>query len=245
MIRAQLEKLAFQKLKVQQITLLKQKLVGSIRGICKGAPGASIRNFQSNPLAIADTAKKNAGKIAEQTQERAKTAAIKGYDEKKSEDVVQDYDDVTVQGTTNLNVQVPKPKGSDKKAVIKKDNAALKMKLEGELAKMEAGEYRFFMRRSRLYDITRDPADKHDIGTVSAYFDLGPWVTHNTIEISELLRIEPVKYVISYLSEKYGTNRDMFPSETNQAPRTLDVKFLHKQWDWAKLMKQEKIDELA
>jgi hypothetical protein len=103
MIRSQLEKLAFQKLQVQQLALLKQKLVGSIRGICKGAPGASIRNFQSNPLAIADTARKNAGKIAEQTQERAKTAAIKGYDEKKSEDIVE-----TVQHVVS-NAHIPTP----------------------------------------------------------------------------------------------------------------------------------------
>tara|TARA_B100001123_G_C15335912_1_gene1032816 strand:+ start:137 stop:1429 length:1293 start_codon:yes stop_codon:yes gene_type:complete len=179
MIQGQLEKLAFQKLQVQQIALLKQKLVGSIRGICKGAPGSAVRNYQSNPMAVVDTAKKNAGKLAEQVQSSAEKQAVDGYDNTTSGDLVD----------KKADSKASKPQAEIPSREILQERLA---ETKAELAKWEGGYVLWPTRRTTKYHATRNPADKRTPYIISMEFDVSQYDTANYKNWSEDLKNKKV-----------------------------------------------------
>ena len=93
-----LNKLAFQKIKVQQVALFKQKIADAIRNACPEASPRNINKYQADPRKIIEIAKKVAEKTTKEVEEEAEKQA-KGFNEDTSENFTEtdSKDNTTVQ----------------------------------------------------------------------------------------------------------------------------------------------------
>lgn len=83
-----LNKLAFQKIKVQQVALFKQKIADAIRNACPEASPRNINKYQADPRKIIEIAKKVAEKTTKEVEEEAEKQA-KGFNEDTSENFTE------------------------------------------------------------------------------------------------------------------------------------------------------------
>lgn len=87
-IALDVNKLAFQKLKVQQIALYKQKITEAVRKACPSTSPRNIKLYQGNSLEIIKAAAAVASKTAAEIQEDAEKQA-EGFNEDTSEKLTQ------------------------------------------------------------------------------------------------------------------------------------------------------------
>jgi hypothetical protein len=87
-IALDVNKLAFQKLKVQQIALYKQKITEAVRKACPSTSPRNIKLYQGNSLEIIKAAAAVASKTATEIQEDAEKQA-EGFNEDTSEKLTQ------------------------------------------------------------------------------------------------------------------------------------------------------------
>lgn len=82
-IQSQLDRLAFQKIKIQQVALFKQKITEAIRGACPDASPGQIKKYKSDPMWVISRSKKVAQTTSKEIQEDAVNQAA-GFNTKTS-----------------------------------------------------------------------------------------------------------------------------------------------------------------